>query len=190
MASGYLTMIGNAGMSSFAAAALVIGLLVLFGVPALWWVLRDGKGPSPARNRAAEERFRQRQRNPDWEAFRQHFDRDPSPVLKTLYSTTELFSDDRDHFKLELADKAGRKKRWYIAWIEPLDKEHLDGPTWPGTEGFYSFANNGSGDQYLIDPQSQDPEVIYYNHESRKMKPVGASLSQFLSAQRNYDSGE
>ena len=58
--------------------------------------------------------------------------------------------------------------------------------SWPGTESYYAFANDGSGDQYLIDPHAGDPQVLYYEHETKQTRPVGASLSQFIAARRVY----
>ena len=92
-----------------------------------------------------------------------------------------------DLFEIAAPSETGKEKRWFVAWIDPIDDEHLKEPCWPGTEGFYAFAKNGAGDQCLIDPKREDPEVIYCEHETGKKKPVGAALSQFLSAKRIYD---
>jgi hypothetical protein len=120
-------------MPGWMAASIVVGFLVLVGVPILWLIFRSGYAPDPD----AAERFRQRQRTPDFDLFRRRF--------------------------------------------EPVDAEHLNGVVWPGTEGYYAFANNGAGDKYLIDPRQSDPDVIYYEHETGKTRPVGATLSRFIT---------
>lgn len=171
-------------MSDFQAIALFVGIFLLFIIPIFWWQFHEG---SSGRNKAAEALFRQRQRNPDFEAFRRHLSCEPPQSLKSLFAEPEFFANDKDMFEIEVPSSSGQSKRWFIAWIEALDEEHLKSGNWPGTEGFYAFANNGAGDQYLIDPKRVDPEVFYYEHETGKKKPVGVSLSQFVSAKRIYD---
>ena len=71
-----------------------------------------------------------------------------------------------------------------------MDAEHLNGTVWPGTKGYYAFANDGSGDMYLIDPRAADPDVLYYEHETAKTRPVGATLSRFVAARRIHNEEE
>lgn len=172
-------------MSGWQAAVLVIAGLVLLAGPALWWVFNSGYAPDPE----AAARFRARQVEPDFEAFRRHFGCEAPAPLRELFSDPAVFTEDRDMFDV-LLKTDGSVERWFIAWIEPIDEEHLSEPVWPGTEGFYAFANNGAGDQYLIDPRDSDPEILYYEHETGRRRPVGATLSTFLSAERLYDSDE
>ena len=169
-------------MASWQAAALVIGLLVLLAGPALWWIFNTGSGPDPA----ATARFRQRQVKPDFQAFERHFGYGPPGPLRDLFSEPALFTEDRDMFTVVLKTGA-LPTRWFVAWIEPMDKEHLAAQPWPGTEGLYPFADNGAGDRYLIDPRNPDPDVLYYEHETGKTKAVGVKLSMFLAAERVYD---
>ena len=173
-------------MSDFQIKLWVFGLAAVFlGVLAIWRKLTKG---SPKEDKSeATEHFRKRQRNPDFEAFRRHYGCEPASAVKRLFDDPELFQNDRDMFEIAVPSEAGQEKRWFVAWIEALDDEHLKGSCWPGTEGYYAFANNGAGDRYLIDPKQEDPEVIYYEHETRKKKPVGVTLSQFVSAKRIYD---
>ena len=161
------------------AATLVIGILVLVGVPALWLVFRSGVTVAPE----ATERFLQRQRTPDFDLFRRHFGCEPPQALRTLLADPSLFSSIHDMFEVVLPGPKG-ETRWFVAWVEPVDAEHLGGAVWPGTEGYYDFANDGSGDKYLIDPRESDPEVLYYEHETARTRPVGATLSRFIAAPR------
>ncbi len=171
-------------MSEWAAASLVVGPLVVVGGLVLWWVLRSGHDPKTIR--AANERFRERQKRPDFEAYRRKFGCDPPEALVTLFDDPSLFTDDRDSFTVMLSSTPAGEG-WYVAWIEPIDAEHLEQQPWPGTEGLFAFANNGAGDQYLFDPCGRDPEVIHYEHESGKRRPLGVTLSAFLSAKREYE---
>jgi hypothetical protein len=170
-------------MSSFQAAALVIGLLVLIGGPALWWVFTSGV--SPQQNRLTAAQFRQRQMRPDFEAFQRHFGVAAPEPLKSLFSDPAVFMTDRDDFDVVLPAGSGATRRWPVAWINPIDHQQLAEPSWPGTEGLYAFAGCGTGDRYLIDPKDSDPEIFYYQHESAKKLAVGVRLSEFASAQRN-----
>jgi SMI1/KNR4 family protein SUKH-1 len=178
-------------MSDFQIKLWVCGLIVVFlGALDIWKKFNkksSGKNNAAANNTAATEQFRKRQCSPDFEAFQKHFGCEPPQALKKLFSEPELFTDDKDMFEIAVPSEAGQEKRWFLAWIDALDEEHLKSSRWPGTENLYAFANNGAGDEYLIDPKQKDPEVIYYEHETRKMKSVGVTLSQFVSAKRIYD---
>lgn len=90
-------------------------------------------------------------------------------------------------FSVQFPSDGNSETGWFVAWIEPLDDEHLSQRPWPGTEGFYAFANDGSGDQYLISPNESDPEVIYYEHDTGNKQRMRVRLSEFVSAPRVYD---
>jgi hypothetical protein len=162
-------------MPGWMAAAIVIGFLVVFGVPVIWLIFRSGHSPAPD----ATQRFQERQRHPDRDLFRRHFGCEPPQALR------ELLQDDitSEGFDVVLPSSGG-DTRWSVAWVEPMDAEHLNGAVWPGTEGYYAFANDGSGDTYLIDPRAADPDVLYYEHETARIRPVGATLSRFIAARR------
>ena len=161
------------------AASLVIGILAVVGVPALWLVFRSGYEPTPD----ATERFRARQRSPDYDLFRRRFGCEPPRALTTLLADPSLLTSAGETFEVVLPGPHG-DTRWFVAWVEPIDAEHLGGAVWPGTEGYYDFANDGSGDKYLIDPRESDPQVFYYEHETARTRPVGATLSRFIAAPR------
>ncbi len=55
---------------------------------------------------------------------------------------------------------------------------------WPGCEGLFPIANNGAGDEFLIDLRDPDPEVLYHLHETGEKRGTGARLSAFVSAPR------
>ena len=164
-------------MPGWMAASIVVGFLLLVGVVVVWRMFKSGHGPTPG----ATERFRERQRTPDFALFQRHFDCEPPQALQTLLADSET----HDAFDVVLPGPEG-DARWFVAWVEPVDAEHLNGVSWPGTETYYAFANDGKGDMYLIDPRERDPKVLYYDHETSKTRPVGATLSEFIAAPRIY----
>ena len=68
-------------MSSFAAAALVIGLLALVGGPILWLIFRSGV-PTPAERAAETREFERRLLNPDFAALERALGR-PLPARRS-----------------------------------------------------------------------------------------------------------
>ena len=55
---------------------------------------------------------------------------------------------------------------------------------WPGTEGFFPFANDGCGNRYILNPGEPDPVVYFYDHELHERESLNVSLSQFLATKR------
>ena len=168
-------------MPGWMAASIVIGFLLLVGAAVIWRMFKSGHAVTPG----ATERFRERQRTPDFALFQRRFGCEPPQALRTLLADPLLFTNTHDEFDVVLPGPEG-DTRWFVAWVEPVDAEHLNGVSWPGTEDYYAFANDGSGDKYLIDPHADDPEVLYYEHETKQTRPVGATLSQFIAARRVY----
>ena len=58
------------------------------------------------------------------------------------------------------------------------------GAAWRGCEGLFPIADNGSGNQFLVDLRQADPDVIYHLHETGQRRQIGVTLSQFLAAAR------
>lgn len=110
-------------MTDFQATALVIGLIIIFVVPIQLWIWKSGN--SPEKSKAAAERFRQRQRQPYWEAFQRAYGREAPASLKQLFENTELFTTNRDTFDVELIAESGRKKLWFVSWLNRLTKNVL-----------------------------------------------------------------
>lgn len=71
----------------------------------------------------------------------------------------------------------------FVAWFYPGDMENLDRAS-PESDGLFPFANNGSGDQFLVALSQVDPEVIYHSHQSGERRGLGVTLSAFLAAPR------
>src|SRR6185503_9234192 len=151
------------------------------GIPILYWIFNSG--PSPEKNRRAAERFRERQRHPDFEAYKRRFGCEAPAALKQLFEEASTFSDERDSFTVVLPAPAG-KRQYYIAQFEPIDSKHLNGLPWPGTENLFAFAGTGTGDRYLIEPCLPDPIVMYYEHETGQRLSLDMTLSAFLSLER------
>jgi hypothetical protein len=164
-------------MSSLNAAALVVGILVVVGGAALWWVFREGSMPAPE-HRANERRLlAQRLQNPDFAAMDSFYGGFASPSLVALYD------DKRGVLEACFQVLAPDGKKWFVDSFCPADKRSLT-PVWPGCEGYFSFAATGSGDTYLVDPRIPDGAVLFYQHETHTKLPVAASLSAFLAFPR------
>jgi hypothetical protein len=172
-------------MSSFAAASLVIVLLLSFGIPILWWIFNNG--PSPDSIRDNQKKFNRRLLNPDFACFERRYGVQPPISLQSIFFDKSRNLCDQESFTVQITPGVQSENTWYVSCIYPIDEEQLSRRPWPGTESFYAFAGDGSGDQYLIKPSESDPDVFYYEHETGRLINIGTRLSQFLTAQRIYE---
>ena len=162
-------------------AALVVIIPFSIATFFIWrWIFSGGLDSVGSEEEMKEKnrRFRDRQLNPDFEAFKNKFGVDVPEHLKNIYRKTELFDEDAYSLMSNVIDFKGNEQSLYFAWIERMDEEYLNQPMWPGTENYFSFANDGSGDQYLLDPKLEDSEIYYYEHETSKKIGTGVKLSQ------------
>jgi hypothetical protein len=91
-----------------------------------------------------------------------------------------IMSDD---VLIGVPNPIGKEDECYICWFQPADVQNLD-DAWPGCEGLFPIANNGAGDQFLVDLRQADPEIIYHLHETGERRGIGVTLSAFLAAPR------
>ena len=123
------------------------------------------------------KRFEVRLVNPDFTAVERHFGRPLPDSVRTLYANrNELAMGD---FEVAATVEAPEDARWYIAFYEPADFETVAN-AWPGTEQYFAFANDGSGNGYLVDPGEEDPPVLYHDHETGEMSSVCDRFSVFM----------
>lgn len=151
----------------------VLAVVVFVIVLPLWWLSRLRR----ARRVKDDEqmaRFEHQQLHPDYAAFTSHYGCEPPPVLRKLYEDREMVLDG--DFEIHLPSS---RHAWTVAWFEPME----DG-SWVDVDGFYSFANDGCGNLYLVRPQDADPEVFFLDHEIGKREALGVHLSEFLAAKR------
>jgi hypothetical protein len=161
-------------MTDFVQSLLfVLAVVVVVVVLPLTWLRRNRRARRMKEEQQAAE-FEHRLLHPDYAAFRSHYGCEAPLPLRRLYEDRGSVLDS--NFNLLLPSS---RSRYSVAWFEPMeDKE------WPDMEGFYAFANDGCGNQYLVDPQEADPEVVFLDHETGKRESLGVRLSQFLTAER------
>jgi hypothetical protein len=157
---------------SAAVAVVVLPLMLLR-------LMRRARRAKEQKSRSEQRaRFEHRQLHPDYDAFKKRYGNDPPRALRQLIEDCKSMLDS--NFDLVFPPS---RRTWFVAWFEPMDEEHMS-LAWRGAEGFYSFANDGCDNQYLVSPQEDDPEVWFYSHETRKRKALGVRVSQFLAAER------
>ena len=158
--------------SIFFVLAVVVFVIVL---PFFW--LRHHRHARQSKEKLLRQeqrtKFEHRQLNPDYAAFASHYGCEPPPPLRRLYEDRQNVLDE--NFDVVLSPRDIH----FIAWFEPMD-----GQEWPDVEGFYSFANDGCGNPFLIDPRDSDPEVFFRDHEIGERESLGVRLSEFLAAKR------
>lgn len=155
----------------------VLAIVVFVIVLPLWWLarLRRARRAKHDEARASQKaRFEHRQLHPDCAAFTSHYGCEPPFVLRKLYENRETLLDGEFDIRLPSS-----RHTWFVAWFEPME----DG-SWVDVAGFYSFANDGCGNLYLVRPREADPEVLFLDHETGKREALGVRLSEFLAAER------
>ena len=121
--------------------------------------------------------FRNRQMNPDPEAFQRHFGHTLPQALRGLYEDAE--ERIRSDFTVSAPHATQEQGVWTIAYYNPLDMRSFQ-DCGEGQEGLFAFADDGCGNAYLIDPSQADPEVRFHDHETGMMETVCPRFSEFL----------
>jgi hypothetical protein len=159
---------------------LGLSLVVLALVTFALWRLRTRQNKDTAAKHAADgAQYALGLRHPNYAAFEKRYGCAAPPVLRELYENAE--SDLEGDFEVQVA---AFPKPLFVAYFLGIAEENMS-LVWPGTEGFFVFASDGSGNRYLVDPQETDPTVYLYDHEIKKRESLKLSLSQFLAVKRN-----
>ncbi len=166
-------------MSSLAAAALVIGLLVLIGVPALWLIFRSG--PDTAANREASRAFEHKLRNPELAALEAEMGAPLAAAVAQLYQDHALLLGDG--WLIAIANAGQQSDECHVAYFQPAALDSLR-DLGDGRACWLAFANDGTGDEYLVDLRQADPPVIYLQHETGQTFELAVSLARFLGLPR------
>ena len=161
-------------MAEFVISILFVLGIVVFVIVLPLLLLARLRRARQLREEEQKAQFEQRQLHPDYAAFTSHYGCAPPPPLRRLYEDRENVLDGDFDVHLPLS-----RDTWSVAWFEPME----DGE-WAGIEGFYSFANDGCGNLYLVSPRDADPEVFFVDHETGKREALGTRLSEFLAAKR------
>jgi hypothetical protein len=176
----YSTFNRHREMSDTTAIVLAVGLTTV-AIAVMSWIRSRLVLRAHARTAADLEAFKKRLAAPDLDGLERHLGHPIPASLRALYDDHELIMS----FDILIAvpNPLEQDEECYIAWFEPGDAESLR-DAWPGCEGLFPIANNGFGDQYLVDPRQPDPEVITYDHETGERRGLGVTLSEFLVAPR------
>ena len=168
-------------MSDAAAIALVV-VIVAFGSAAAFWLQARSQHKRKTAQALEAAEFERRQSSPNLAEVEEHLGHALPRSLHALYQDKALaLSSD---LLIGVPNPATDEKECYVAWFEPGDLKNYTSDPWPGCEGLFRIGNNGAGDQFLVDPREDDPEVIYYLHESAHKRPIGTRLSGFITAPR------
>lgn len=155
-----------------------IGLMTLAASIA-WLRIRD-RLIQPSRDKFAEysRQFTERLENPDLPAVEELFGHPFPPSVQMLYANRrELLRQD---FEVAAAPDADSARRWYLAFYQPADRESAR-ETWPGLVKYFAFANDGCGNEYLIDPREDNPPVLFHDHETGELSRVCDHFSEFMA---------
>jgi len=157
------------------AVIFALGVVPLLG---LWRLRATWNKKNAARPAVAGNQYDQGLRHPDYAAFATHFGCEPPPGLRQLYEGAD--SNLEGDFELKLP---AFPKPFFVAYFLGVAEENMS-LVGPGSEGFFAFASDGSGNRYLVNPGEADPSVYFYDHEKQKSEPLKLPLSQFLAAKR------
>ena len=161
--------------------AIIIMLAVLV-IPAVFigWLFSKLFGARErSRNDEYSKRFLARLQSPDYKVVEDHFGVELPSLLKEFYSSPLIngdyvvFSDDGDE--------------WDIAYFQPIDEESTR-EGWPGMEPYLAIANDGCGNDYIIDPKSPPHAVKFHDHETGEIDPVSETLEGFIRLVEAYSS--
>src|SRR5262245_43167041 len=155
---------------------VIIGIFVV--LPFLLLAARDWiRKPSKKKIEEYSRKFTERLQRPDFSAVQQHFGVPLPPPVQALYTNhQELF---RENFEVAAMANAAPEDRWFVAFYQPADEQSAR-DAWPGLEKYFAFADDGCGNGYLIDPKSDDPAVLFHDHETSEISRVSERFTEFM----------
>ena len=167
-------------MSQTAAIALTVGLITV-GSAIMFWLQLRSERKARATAAVASNRFKQRLASPDLDGLERHLGHPLPASVRAMYQDRDLIMSD--NILIGVPNPLENDNECYVAWFEPADVENI-GAAWPGCDSLFPIADNGAGDQFLVDLRQADPEVIYHLHETGERRGLGVGLSAFLAAPR------
>jgi hypothetical protein len=164
-------------MSDHLTTVIVI-VAIFLGLPIALLIGRDWL-TRPSRKKIEEysRQFVQRLRSPDFPAVEKHFGRPLPQCVRTLYSDKEELL--RNNFAVAASSGVPDGERWYVSDYQPADGASVR-DSWPGLEKYFAFADDGSGNGYLIDPTQDDPPVLFHDHETGEISRVCDRFTEFM----------
>jgi hypothetical protein len=113
---------------------------------------------------------------PDFKALESEFGSVCQP-LRSLYANTKEIL--REHATRIPRPDVKEDEYIYVCWYHPVDQKSID-DRWPANSNYFEFGNDGSGNTYVVNPTLEDPEILFYDHESNTHQTTGVRLSQYL----------
>ena len=160
----------------------IIVVLVVLPLLIVWLNDRIFRRRSSKKEREEySKRFEERLLKPDFAALETHFGCAMPNELKELYANNEEIQ--RGDFEVVTKNSTGVEDTWTVAFYEPADLESLR-DAWPDCKELFAFANDGCGNDYLIDPRKPATEVLFHDHETGEFSKVTSSLAEFMAAPR------
>jgi hypothetical protein len=144
-----------------------------------------GRTSNAESNKAVDEDSSRRLANPEFDALEKEFGTVCLP-LRNLYKN--LGEITRENVSRVPRRNASQDEYIFAAWYHPADQRSLN-ERWPDNRRYFEFANDGAGNTYIVDPTLEDPEIIFYDHETGEHKPTGMRLSDYLSLPEESEDG-
>lgn len=133
--------------------------------------------PSREQIDEASRLFLKRLKSPDFAAVERHFGHALPECLIALHADQqELLRSD---FFVAPTQADAENECWEIACYQPVDEQSIV-DCWPGNEEYLAFADDGCGNEYLINPKETDPAVFFRDHETNELIQVCDRLTEFM----------
>jgi hypothetical protein len=160
-------------------AFLIVGSAVAIRLLDRWDMKRREK--NSMLNPAVNVTWQKRMENPDFAGLEKHFGCTLPASFRSMYQDQELINST--DLLIGVPNPLENCNESYIHRFKPADIETAS-RVWRGCEGLFPIANNGAGDEFMVDLRRSDPDVVYYLHETKERKALGVTLSAFLTAPR------
>jgi hypothetical protein len=155
---------------------LCIGITFVLAIIALrikdWWF-----EPSPELVTLALQKSLHRLQTPDFAAVERHFGHPLPECLLALHADKQELM--RSDFFVARTEDDADNECWEIAYYQPVDERSVRNPS-PGREGYFAFAIDGIGNDYLIDPKEDDPAVLFRDDVTGEVTGVCDRFTEFM----------
>ena len=160
----------------------IIVVVVLLGVyivlPVALLLARDWlTRPSKKKIEAYSQQFIRRLQHPDFTTVANHFGGPLPACVRALYANREELM--RNNFVVVAWAVVPEEERWFVSDYQPADGPSVQ-DAWPGLEKYFAFADDGTGNGYLIDPKEEDPAVLFHDHETGELLRVCDHFTEFM----------
>ncbi len=158
--------------------AIIVIVVVFLGLPVGFLVLRDRLSqPTMEQMEESARQFNERLQTSDFAALEAHFGCPLPDCVRALYANAEELM--RRRFEVAPSADLPEEERLFIAFYQPAyaiaAKE-----SWPGIEKYFAFANDGFGNEYIIDPRELDPAILFHDHEDGEIMPICSHFTEFM----------